>query len=225
MALSFVQSCLTLCDPMNCSISGLPVLLHLPEFAQTALVMPSSHLTLWHPLLLLPSVFLSIRDFSNESAICIRWPKYWSFSYSISLSSECSGLISHKIDWFDLPAVQGTLRSLYQHHRTSILLRPAFFTVQLSQLYMTTEKTTALTILTFVSTVMSLLFNMPSAAAAKSLQSWLVITFLPRSKRLLISSMQSPSAVILEPSKIKSDTVSIVSHLFAMKWWDWMPWS
>ena len=190
MALSFVQSCLTLCDPMNCSISGLPVLLHLPEFAQTALVMPSSHLTLWHPLLLLPSVFLSIRDFSNESAICIRWPKYWSFSYSISLSSECSGLISHKIDWFDLLTVPGTLMSLLQHHsvKISILWHSAFFKVQHSQPYVTTGKTIALTIRTFVGRVMSLLYNTLLR---------FVTAFLPRSKSLVISWLQSPSSVIL----------------------------
>ena len=164
--------------------------------------MPFNHLILCRPLLL-PSIFPSIRVFSNESALCIRWPKYWSFSFSISPSNEYSGLISFKMDWLDL-AVQGTLNSLLQHHRSkaSILRHSAFFTVQLSHPYMTTGKTTALTRQTFIDKVMSLLFNMLSR---------LVITFLPRSKRLLISWLQSPSAVILEPQKIKSATVSTVS--------------
>ena len=197
MALSFVQSCLTLCDPMNCSISGLPVLLHLPEFAQTALVMPSSHLTLWHPLLLLPSVFLSIRDFSNESSVHIRLPEYWSFSFSVGLSSEYSRLISLKIDWFDLLALQRTFRSLLQQHslKASILWHSAFFKVQLSQLYTTTGNTIVLTIQNFVSRVVSLLFNMLSRFA---------IICLPRSNRLLISRLQSPYVAILEIKKGKS---------------------
>ena len=179
--------------------------------------MPSDHLILCHPLLLLPSIFPSIRVFSNESVLCIRWPKYWSFSFSISPSNEYSGLISFKIDWFDLPAVQGTLRSLLQHHssKASIVRLSAFFMVQLSHLYMTTGKTIALTIWPFVSKVMSLLFNTLSS---------FVIAFLPRSKHLLISWMQSPSAVILEPKKIKS-LFPLFPHLFALKWWDWMPWS
>ena len=166
-------------------------------------VMPSNHLILCCLLLLLPSIFPSIRVFSNESALCIRWPKYWSFSFSISPSSEYSGLISFRIDWFGL-VVQGTLKSLFQHHstKTSILRRSAFFIVQLSHPYMTTGKTIALTRWTFVGKVMSLLLNILSR---------LVITFLPRSKCLLISWMQSPSAVILEPPKIKSHTVSTVS--------------
>ena len=151
-------------DPMDCSSPGRPVPHHLlewPKFIFIASVMPSSHLILWCPLLLLPSVFLSIRDFCNESSVCIRWPKYWNFSFHISLSSEYSGLISLKIDWFDHLAVQGTFRSLLQHHssKASILWRPASFIVQLSQLYVTTGKTIALTIQTFVSRVMSLLFN------------------------------------------------------------------
>ena len=143
-------------------------------------VMPSSHLILCHPLLLLPSIFPSIRVFSNESALCIRWPKYWSFSFSISPSNEYLGLISFRIDWFDLLAVQGTLKSLLQHYssKKSILQCSVFFMVQLSQPYMTTGKPIALTRWTFVGKVMSLLFNMLSG---------LVITFLPRSKRLLIS--------------------------------------
>ena len=164
--------------------------------------MPSNHLILCHPLLFLPSIFPSIRVFSNESVLCIRWPKYWSFS--ISPSNEYSELISFRINCLDLLAVQGTLKSLLQHHssKASILQHSAFFTVQLSHLYMTTGKTTALTRQTFVGKVMSLLFNMLSM---------LVMAFLPRSKCHLISWLQSPSAVILEPKKIKSVTVSIVS--------------
>ena len=159
-------------------------------------VMPSSHLILCHPLLLLPPIPPSIRVFSNESTLCMRWPKYWSFSFSISPSNEHPGLISFRMDWLNLLAVQGTLKSLLQLHRSkaSIFRRSAFFTVQLSHPYMTTEKTIALTRRTFVGKVMSLLFNMLSR---------LVITFLPRSKHLLISWLQSPSAVILEPPKIK----------------------
>ena len=163
--------------------------------------MPSNHLILCRPLLLLPSIFPSMRVFSNESALRIRWPKYWSFCFSLSPSNEYSGLISFTMDWLDLLAVQGTLKRLLQHHssKASILLRSAFFITQLSHPYMTTGKTIALTRQTFVDKVMSLLFNMLSR---------LVITFLPRSKRLLISWLQSPSAVILEPRKIKSVTVS-----------------
>ena len=158
------------------------------------LVMPSNHLILFHPLLLLPSIFSSIRVFSNESSLHIRWPKYWSFSFSISPFNEHPGLISFRMDWLDLLAVQGTLKSLLQHHtsKASILRGSAFFTVQLSHPYMTTGKTIALTKRTLVGKVMSLLLNMLSR---------LVITFLPRSKRLLISWLQSPSAVILEPQK------------------------
>jgi len=149
------------------------------------------------PLLLLPSVFPSIRVFSNESALLIRWPKYWSFDFNFSPSNEFSGLISFRIDWFDLLAVQGTLKCLLQHHssKASILRHSAFFMVQLSYPYMTAGKTTVLTRWTFVDKVMFLLFNMLSR---------LVIAFLPRSKRLLISWLQSPSAVIFEPKKIKS---------------------
>uniref|UniRef100_A0AC11D165 Uncharacterized protein n=3 Tax=Ovis aries TaxID=9940 RepID=A0AC11D165_SHEEP len=166
--------------------------------------MPSSHLILCRPLLLLPPVPPSIRVFSSESTLRKRWPNYWSFSFTIIPSKEMSGLISFRMDWLDLLAVQGTLKSLLQHHssKASILRRSAFFTVQLSHPYMTTGKTIALTRQTLVSKVMSLLLNMLSR---------LVITFLPRSKRLLISWLQSPSAVILEPPKIKSDTVSAVS--------------
>ena len=166
--------------------------------------MPSSHLILCRPFLLLPPIPPSIRVFSSESTLHMRWPKYWSFSFSISPSNEHPGLISFRMDWLDLLAVQGTLKSLLQHHtsKASILRCSAFFTVQLSHPYMTTGKTMALTRWTFVGKVISLLFNMLSR---------LVITFLPRSKRLLISWPQSPSAVILEPPKIKSDTVSTVS--------------
>ena len=157
--------------------------------------MPSNHLILCRPLLLLPSIFPSIRVFSNESALRIRWPKYWSFSFNISPSNEHSGLISFRMDWLDLLVVQGTLKSLLQHHssKASILWHSAFFIVQLSYLYMTTGKTIALTRQTFVGKVMSLVLNMLSR---------LVITFLPRSKHLLISWLKSPSAVILEPPKI-----------------------
>ena len=166
--------------------------------------MPSNHLILCRPLLLPPSILLSVRVFSSESALHIRWPKYWSFSFSISPSKEYSGLISFRMDCLDLLAVQGTLKSLLQHHssKASILRRSAFFMVQLSHPYMTTGKTIALTGQTFVGKVMSLLFIMLSR---------LVIAFLPRSKRLFISWLQSPSAVILESRKIKSDTVSTVS--------------
>ena len=164
--------------------------------------MPSTHLVLCHPLLLPPSVFPSIRGFSNESALRISWPKYWSFNFSISPSNEYSGLISFRIDWFDLLAVQETLKSLLQHHslKASILQCSAFFMVQLSHPYMTTGKTIALTRWTFVDKVMSLLFNTLFT---------FVIAFLPRSKHLLISWLQSPSAVIWEPKKIKSVTVSL----------------
>ena len=156
--------------------------------------MPSNHLILCYPLFLLPSIFPNIRVFSDESALHIRWRKYWSFSFNISPSNEHSGLISFRMDWLDLLAVQGTLKSLLQHHssKASVLLCSAFFIVQLSHPYMTTGKTIALTRWTFVGKVMSLLFNMLSR---------LVITFLPRSKRLLISWLKSPSAVILEPKK------------------------
>ena len=164
-------------------------------------VMPSNYLILCLPLLLLPLIFPSIRVFSNDSVLHIRWPKYWSFSFSISPSNGYSGLISFRIDWLDLLAAQGALKSLLQHHSSNalILQRSAFFICQLSHPYMTTGKTIALTRWTFVCKVMSLLFNMLSR---------LVITFLPRSKHLLISWLQSPSAVILEHKKIKFATVS-----------------
>ena len=167
--------------------------------------MPSNHLILCRPLLLLPAVFPSIKVFSNESVLLIRWPKYWSLSFNISASNEHPGRISFRMDRLDLLAVQGTLKGFLQHYssKASILLHSAFFIVQLSHPYMTTGKTIALTRQTFVWKLMTLLFNMLS---------WLVITFLPRSKRLLISWLQSPSAVILEPPhQIKSVTVSTVS--------------
>ena len=170
------------------------------------LVIPSNHLILCHPLLFSPPIFPSIKVFSNESALCISWPKYWSFIFSISPSSEHPELISFRMDWLDLLAVQGTLKSVLQHHssKASTLWYSAFFIVQLSHPYMTPEKIIALTRWTFVDKVMSLLFNMLSR---------LVITYLPRRKHLLISWLPSPSAVILEPRKIKSDTVSpSISH-------------
>ena len=166
--------------------------------------MPSRHLIRCPPLLLLPPITPSIRVFTNKSALCIRWPKYWSFSFSISSSNEYSGLISFRMDWLDLLAVQGTLRSLFQHYslKASILQCSAFSIVQLSHPHMTTGKTIALTRWIFVGKVTSLLWNMLSR---------LVITFLPRSKHLLISRLQSQSAVILESKKVKSVTVSIVA--------------
>ena len=178
-------------------------------------VMPSKHLILCHPPLLLPSIFPRIRVFSNESALHIRWPKYWSFSCSISPSNEYSGLIFFTMDWFDLLAVQGTLKNFLQHHssKASVLQHSICFMVQLSHLYMTTGKTIAGTIRKFVGKVISLLFNMLSR---------LVITFLPRSKRLLILWLQPPSAVILEPKKITCQFL-LFPHLFAMNRWDRMP--
>ena len=177
---------------------------NLPKLMSIELVMQSSHFILCRPLILLPSIFPSIRVFSNESVLCIRSPKYWSFSFNISPSSEHPGLISFRMDCLDLLAVQWTLKSKLQHHssKASTLQQSAFFIVQLSHPYMTTGKIIALTRPTFVGKVMSLLLNMLSR---------LVITFLPRNKYLLISWLQSPSAVILEPRKIKSATVSTVS--------------
>ena len=181
-----------------------------PKSMSIESMMPSNHLILCCSLLLLPSIFPSIRVFSNESALHIRWPKYWIFNFNISPSNEHPGLISFRLDCLDLLAVQGTLKRLLQHHssKASILWCSAFSVVQLSHPYMTTEKTIAFTRRTFVGKVMSLLFIMWSR---------LVITFLPRNKRFLISWLQSPSAVILEPTKIKSAT------LFALKRWDRMP--
>ena len=192
---------------MNHSMPGLPVHHQLPELTQTHVHRVGDAIQPSHPLsslLLLPSIFPSNRVFSAESVLHIRWPKYWSFSFSIRSSNEYSVLFSFRIYWFDLLEVQGILKSLLQHHssKSSILRRSAFFTVQLSHLYMIIGKTIALTRWTFVDKVMFLFLNMLSK---------LVITFLPRSKCLLTSWLQSPSAVILEPPKIKSDTVSTVS--------------
>ena len=192
---------------MDCSTPGLPVLHQLLGPTQTRIhwVRDASHyLILCRPLRLLPSIFPSIRAFSSELALHLRWPKYWSFSFSISPSYEYSGLISFRMDWLDLLEVQRTLKSLLQHHssKASILQHPRLFMVELSHPYLTTGKTIALTRHTFVGKVMSLLFNMLSR---------FVIVFLPKSKHLLISWLQSPSAVILEPKKLKSVIVSIVS--------------
>ena len=201
------QSCLTLCNPMNHSTPGIPTITNSqssPKIMSIESVMPSSHFILCRPLLLLPPVPPSIRVFSNESTLCMRWPKYWSFSFSISPSNEHPGLISLRMDQLDLLALQRTLKSLLRHHssKASVLQRSDFFTVQLSHPYMTTGKTIPFTRWTFVGKVISLLLNMLSR---------LVITFLPRSERLLISWLQSPSAVIFEPKKVNSDTVSSVS--------------
>jgi len=176
-----------------------------------ALMIPSNHLIFCHPLLLPPSIFPSIRVFTSESVLHIRWPKYWSFSFSINPSNEYLGLISFRMDWLDLLAVQGTLKSLLQHYssKASILRHSAFFIVQLSHTYMTTGNTRALTRWIFFGKLISLLFNMLSR---------LVITFLPRSKHLLISWLQSPYAVILEAKKKKSlSWFPLFPHLFAMK--------
>ena len=204
---SVLQLCLTLCNPMNRSTPGLPVHHQLPEFTQTHVHQVSDAMQPSHPLSS-PSppapIPPSIRVFSNESTLRMRWPKYWSFSFSINPSNEHPGLISFRMDQLDLLAVQGTLKSLLQHHssKESIFQSSPFFIVQLSHPYMTTGKTIALTRWTFVGKVMSLLCNMLF---------WLAISFLPRSKHLLISWLQSPSAVILEPQKIKYVTVSTVS--------------
>ena len=204
---SVANLCLTPCNPMNLCMPGFLSITNsrsLLKLMPIESVMPSSHLILCHPLLLLPPIPLSIRVFSNKSTLHMRWPKYWSFHFSMSPSNEHPGLISFRMDCLDLLAAQGALKSLLQHHssKASIFWCSAFFTVQLSDPYMTTGKTIALTRRTFVGKVMSLLFNTLSR---------LVKTFLPRSKHLLISWLQSPSAVILEPQKTKSDTVSTVS--------------
>ena len=200
---------------MDYSTPGFPVHNQLPELAQTYVHRVGDTI--------LPSHFFvvpfssCIRDFYNESVLHIRWPKYWSFSFRISPSNEYSGLIFFRIDWLDLLAVQGTLKSFLQHHssKASILWCSAFFLVQLSHPYMTPGKTTTLTRWTFVSKVMSLLFNM---------QSRFVMAFLPRTKHLLISWLPSPSAVILEPKESVS-LFSLFPHLFAMKWWDIFNWN
>ena len=210
---SVTQSCPTLWDLMDCSpwaslsIANSQSLLKLMSIKS---VMPSNHLILCHPFLLLPSIFPSIKGFSNESVLCIKWPKCWSFSFSISPSNEYSELISFRTDWFDLLKVQRTLKSLLQHHssKASILQPSAFFIAQLSHPYMTNGKIIALTRWTFVGKVMSLLFDMLSR---------LVITCLPRNKRLFISWLLSPSAVILEPRKESLSLFPLFPHLFAMK--------
>ena len=203
---SVAQSCPTLCNPLNCSTPGFPITnsWSLLKLMSIESVMPANHLILCRPLLLRSSIFPRVRVFFNESALHIRWPEYWSFTFSISPSNEFSGLVSFRTDWFDLLAVQGTCKSLLQYHssKASILWCLAFFMVQPSHPYVTTGKTIALTRQTFVSKVMSLLFNMLSR---------LLIAFPPRGKCLLIAWLQSPSAVILEPEKIKSVTVFIVS--------------
>ena len=216
---SFAQSCPTLHIPWTAACQASLSITNsqsLPKLMSIDLVIPSNHLILCHPLLM-PSIFPRIRFFSNEKVLQIKWPKYWRFSFSISPSNEHSGLISIRMDWLDLLAVQGTLRSLLYHSsKASILWYSAFFKVQLSHPYMTTGKTIALTRWTFVDKVMSLLFNMLSR---------LVITILPRSKRLLISWLQSPSTVILEPPKWSLSLFPLFHHLFTMKWWDQMSWS
>ena len=200
---SITQSRSTVCNLMDCSTPGFLSITNshsLLKLMSIESVMPSNHLILCCPLLLLPSILPSIRGFTNESVLRIRWPKYWIFSFNINTSNKHPGLISFRMDLLGLLAVQGTLKSLLQHHssKASILWLSAFFTVQLSHPYMTTGKTIALTDLCWKSSI-----------SAFNLLSRLVITFLPRSKRL-ISWLQSPSAVILEPPKIKSDTVSTV---------------
>ena len=205
---------------MDCSMPGFPVHTNfwsLLKLMSIELVMPSNHPILCCPLLPL-LIFPSIKVFSSESVLCIRWPKYWSFSFRISPSNEYSRLFSFRIDWLDLLAVHGTLGVFsnttvqkHQFFQANLLYGPT-----LKHPYMTTGKIIALTIWTFVGKVIFLLFNMLFR---------LVITFLPRTNRLLISWLQSPSIVLLKPKKIKSVTLSIVSHLFAMKWWDQMSWT
>ena len=217
MVIVQLPSHVQLCDPMDCSTQGLLVLTtyrSFPKFMSITLVMPSSHLILWCSPFLLPSTFPSIGNFSNESAVHIRWPKHWNFSFSISPSSEYSGLISFKIDWFDL-AVHGTLKSLLQCHslKASILWCSAFFMVHLSQLYLTMGKTISLTIWTFVNRVISLLFITLSR---------FVIAFLSRSNCLLISWLQSPSTVILESKKRKPVTASVFSPSIWCEVMDWI---
>ena len=209
---SVPQSHLTFVTPWNAAHQASLFIINsqsLLKLMSTKLVMSSNHLILCHPLLL-PSIFPSIRVFSKESVLLIMWPKYWSFSFSLSPSDEYPGLISFRIDWFDLPAVQGTLKSLLQHHssKEAVFWHSAFFIVPLSHPYMTTGKTIVLTRQTFVGEVMSLLLNMLSR---------LVMAFLPRNKHLLISWLQSPCVVILEPPKLNS-LFALFPHLFAMKW-------
>ena len=206
---SVAQSCPALCDPMDCYCQASLSITNFQIYSNSCpllSVMPSNHLILCRLLLLSPSIFPSIRVFPNESALRIRWPKDWSFTFSIIPSNEYSELISFRIDWFDLLVVQVTLKSHLQHHclKASILWHSASFIVQLSHLFMTTGKTIALTIWIFVSKVLSVLLNTLSR---------FIIAFLPRSKHLLISWVQSPSIVILEPKKITSVTVSFLSSM------------
>ena len=212
-SVQFSHLVVTNCDAMDCSMPSLPVHHQLPEFTQTQVHRVGDAIQPSHPLSFpSPSAF----NLSQHQGL-FKWSQFFAAGgQSIGVSTSTS--VSFRMDWLDLLAVQGTLKSLLQHHssKASILWCLAFFIVQLSHPYMTTGKTIALTRQTVVDKVMSLLFNMLFR---------LVITFLPRKKSLLISWLQSPSAVILEPPKIKSVTISIVSHLFAMKWWDWMPWS
>ena len=203
---SVTQSCSTLCDPMDCSTPGLPVHHQLPEFAQTHVHRVGNAIQPPHPLSSPPPSafnFSQHQVFSKESFLCSRWPKHWSFSFSISPSNEYSGLISFRIDWFDLLAVQETLESLLQHHssKASVLRCSAFFMVQFSHPYMTTGKNIALIRQTVVGKVMSLLFNMLSRLVITFLPRSLVMAFLPRTS-VLISWLQSPSAVILKPHEI-----------------------
>ena len=216
---SVAQLCWTLCHPRDCSTPGFLSITNyrsMLKFMSIELVIQSNHLILCRPLLLLPSIFPIIRVFSSESVLHIRWPNYGSFSFSISPSSEYSGLISFTIDRSDLLAIQGTLKSVLQPHssKTSVLRHSAFFMVQLSHPYKTTGKTIALDRWTLVDKVMSLIFNKVSR---------LVRAFLPRSKHLLVSWLQSLSAVILEPKKICLSLLPLFLHLFAMTWWDQMP--
>ena len=215
---SVTQSCPTLCDPMNRSTPSPPSITNSRSslrLASIESVMPSSHLILGRPLLLLPPILPSIRVFSNESTLHKRWSKYWSFSFSIIPSKEIPGLISFRMYWLDLLAVQGTLKSLLQHHssKASIIWRSALSIAQLSHPYRATGKIIALTRQTFVGKVMSLLFNVLFR---------LVITFLPRSKHLLISWLQSASAVIFGAQENSLSLFPLFPHLYAMKSWDWM---
>ena len=206
---------------MDCSTLGFPIHHQLPEFTWTHVHWVGDAIQPSHPLSTPSSPALNLSQhqglFSNESALCNRWPKDWSFSFNIRPSNEHSGLISFRMGWLDLLAVQGTLKSFIQHHssKASVLQCSAFFIVQLSHAYITTGKIIALT-RWFVDKVMSLIFNMLSR---------LVTTFLPRSKCLLISWLQSPSAVILEPPQKSQPLFPLFPHLFAIKWWYWIPWS
>ena len=213
---SVAQSCPNVCNPMDCSTPGCPVHHQILGLEQTHVhwsMMPSNHLILCHSLLLLPSIFPSLKVFSNESGFHIRWSKYWTFNFSVSPSSEYSIMISLRADWLELLEVQRILKRLLQHHNSKapILRHSAFFMVQPSHPYMTTGKTIALARWTFISEVMSVLFNMLSMLA---------IAFLPRSKHLLISRLQW----FWSPRKQSLLLFALFPHLFAMKWWDQMLW-